>query len=86
LDVCVKLDLGWINFSECPAGGPESQKAVRESLQIGRDWLATGAAVVESDMNVVGTNSSAGSGGGGGVFGALSFLLGGFIRVALRRS
>jgi acetyl esterase/lipase len=85
LDVCVKLDLGWINFSECPAGGPESQKAVRESLQIGRDWLATGAAVVESDMNVVGTNSSAGSGGGGGVFGVVSFLLGGFIRVALRR-
>jgi acetyl esterase/lipase len=83
LDVCVKLDLGWINFSECPAGGPESQKAVRESLQLGRNWLATGSAVVES--HIAGTNSSAGSGGGGGVFGALSFILGGFVRVALRR-
>ena len=86
LDVCLKLNFGGFAFSECPAGGAVSQKAARESLAEGQEWLAAEGVTVEGDANDVtsGSDESSASGSGGGTFGLLSLMITAFLRISLR--
>ncbi len=84
LDVCLKLDVGWLSLAECPAGGPASQQAARESLKAGRNWLADGVVLGGADETNAGGGESTASGSGGGALGMMTLMLAALVRVSRR--